>query len=106
MKILYKLFCLLSVFFLLMTSPALAQATPTLAQPTRESLSTPTVPSTIKVLPREVSRSLKITKLPTSRPIPLIVGSYWSCREQSGFEICRFKVVACTSEQETCVETP
>lgn len=99
MKLLRNLLCLVSVLFLVMTSPALAQTT-------RGSLDNLAMSPTIKVLSKEVSRSLRITRIPTSKPTPLIVGNYWNCREQSSFEICRLTVVVCTNDQDTCVEIP
>lgn len=105
MKIFCKLLCLLSVFFLLITSPAFAQTTPAFTQTIRDSIIDPIMPS-IKVFSKEVSRSLDIAKIPTAEPIPLIVGGYWKCEKKFTFEICDFKVVACTDDQSFCVETP
>jgi hypothetical protein len=65
----------------------------------------PTAIRTVRVLSPEVSRSLKLTPLPTSRPIPLIVGTYWNCAVNAqDFEICRIKLVVCTDNQELCTE--
>ena len=62
------------------------------------------IPS-IAFLPRDVSKSLKITTVPTSRPVPLIVGTYWNCRENAqDVEICRIKIVVCTDDQSFCTQ--
>ncbi len=59
----------------------------------------------ITFLPREKSKSLGITLIPTSKPIPLIVGIYWNCPVNAqGFEICRIRIVVCTDDQSSCVE--
>jgi len=57
----------------------------------------------VRALPPEVSRGLKIARMPLP-PSPLIVGTYWSCKTHSGFEICRIKLVVCTTDQTYCVE--
>lgn len=73
-------------------------------KPSATSTITGTVPD-ITFLSREVSRSLKITPIPTSKPIPLIVGTYWNCHTNSqNFEICRIKVVVCEDDQSFCVD--
>lgn len=62
-------------------------------------------PPTVTILPREVSKSLKIDRLPTSEPIPLIVGTYWSCvTVHLNHEICRIKLVVCPNDQSRCIE--
>ncbi len=59
----------------------------------------------ITSLPREMSKSLKITPIPTSEPIPLVVGTYWNCPVNAqGFEICRIKIVVCGDDQSFCVD--
>lgn len=61
----------------------------------------PTAIGTIQVLPPEVSRSLEIARVPTSRPIPLIVGTYWNCAVNAqDFEICRLKLVVCDDDED------
>ena len=63
-----------------------------------------TVPD-ITFLSREESKSLKITPIPTSEPIPLIVGTYWNCHVNAqDFEICRIKIVVCKDDQSFCVD--
>jgi len=32
------------------------------------------------------------------------VGTYWSCSDHNGHEICRIKLVVCTDDQSQCVE--
>ncbi len=65
----------------------------------------PDLRQTVSVLPKDVSRSLTIHKIPTSEPVPLIVGTYWSCHiNQYDFEICRIKIVVCNDDQTSCVE--
>ena len=61
----------------------------------------------VTFLPREISKSLDITSVPTPEPIPLIVGSYWRCtKTDQDFEICRFRIVVCTDDQSFCTEIP
>jgi len=56
-----------------------------------------------QMLPPEVSRSLKISRLPTDKPMPLIIGTYWDCAINSqGFEICNTLIVVCDDDQEFC----
>ena len=63
-----------------------------------------TIPS-VSILPPEISKSLKIARIPTNRPIPLIVGTYWNCAVNAqDFEICRFKIVVCTDDQSLCTQ--
>lgn len=61
----------------------------------------------VVVLPEKVSKSLEIARVPTSRPVPFIIGTYWSCRvNDQDFEICRFKLVVCDDDQSRCAEVP
>jgi len=61
----------------------------------------------VTFLPREISKSLKISRVPTSEPIPLIVGTYWTCDiNDQGFEICDTLVVVCTDDQSFCTQIP
>ena len=61
--------------------------------------------TTVRVLPRSLSESLKLTPVPTSDPVPFIVGTYWSCSENAqNMEICRITLVVCTDDQSLCVE--
>lgn len=88
----------------LMASSALAENAKRFAS-RPEALDSTTI-HTIQVLPPEVSRSLELTPVPTSRPIPLKFGSYWDCKTTTqGLETCRFKLVVCTDDGEVCVET-
>lgn len=60
-----------------------------------------------KILSPEVSKSLKLTRIPTSKPIPLIIGHYWRCITHFGeFETCEPVLVVCTNDQSFCTETP
>jgi len=59
----------------------------------------------ITFLSREMSKSLKITPIPTLEPISLLVGTYWNCRVNAqDFEICRIKIVVCEDDQSFCVD--
>lgn len=61
----------------------------------------------IRFLSGKTSRSLKISRVPTSEPIPLIVGTYWNCNiNDQGFEICDTLTVVCTNDQSFCTEIP
>lgn len=69
--------------------------------------------TTFRVVPPEVAKDLEILRIPTTDPIPLIVGHYWKCRTEGGrtpigdhpeFEICDLVTVVCTSDQSFCVE--
>ena len=61
----------------------------------------------VRFLPGKISKSLKISRVPTSEPIPLIVGTYWNCDINSqGFEICDTLTVVCTDDQSFCTEIP
>jgi hypothetical protein len=86
----------LVAFGLTASASVLAQAT--------EEADAATVTRNVRVLSPEVSRSLKLARTPTA-PTPLIVGTYWSCKQHSsGFDICRIKLVVCTDGQQYCVE--
>jgi hypothetical protein len=58
----------------------------------------------VRLLPPEVSRSLKIARTPLPPTAQLLVGTYWSCHREHGFDICRIKLVVCTPDQSQCVE--
>ncbi len=59
----------------------------------------------VTFLSREVAKSLDITPIPTSEPVPLIVGTYWNCHiNEHDFEICRLKLVVCNDDQSFCVD--
>jgi hypothetical protein len=57
----------------------------------------------VRVLPFDVSRKLKIARIPTP-PSALIVGNYWSCTIHDDREICKITLVVCTDDQSQCVE--
>jgi hypothetical protein len=83
---------------------AVAFATAASAQTPVEADTGTVVTRDVRALPPEVSRSLKIARTPMP-PSPLIVGTYWSChKHDSGFDICRIKLVVCTDDQQYCVE--
>lgn len=89
--------CALAAFGIAIVVPALAQT------PEERDAGT-VITRSVRALPPEVSRSLKIARTPMP-PSPLIVGTYWSCsNHSSGFEICRIKLVVCTDDQSSCVE--
>lgn len=57
----------------------------------------------VTILPAKISKSLKIQRIPTSRPVPLIIGTYWDCHvNEHDFEICDVKLVVCTDDQSVC----
>lgn len=59
----------------------------------------------VTFLSREVAKSLDITPIPASEPVPLIVGTYWSCHINAyDLEICRIKLVVCNDDQTFCVD--
>jgi hypothetical protein len=59
----------------------------------------------VRLLPYDVSRSLKIIKTPTTQPAPLVVGVYWACQDGgNGSAICRLVTVVCTNDQSQCAE--
>jgi len=84
----------------------LSIAAPSLAQTSTLASKTPPVAShTVKVLPPDVSRALQIMRMPTSQPVPMLVGVYWNCGDAgNGFELCRIVIVVCTQDQSQCVE--
>ena len=79
---------------------ALLTSAPTFAGPETGTV----VSRDVRVLPPETSRSLKIARTPLPPAVPIIVGTYWSCTMNSGFETCRIKLVVCTDDQSQCVE--
>lgn len=61
----------------------------------------------VTFLPRDVSQSLQISRIPTSEPVPLIVGTYWNCDiNDQGFEICDTITVVCNDDQSFCTQIP
>ncbi|MFV0474808.1 MAG: hypothetical protein ACK5MQ_11475 [Pikeienuella sp.] len=61
----------------------------------------------LRILPEEVGKSLKILPLPTTQPVPAIIGSYWRCvQAPGGFDLCEPVIVFCTNDQSFCVEIP
>jgi hypothetical protein len=79
-----------------MAGPALAQVTDAAAA---------TATRAVKLLPYDVSRSLKIIRTPSTQPTPLIVGVYWTCHDAGhGHTICRITTVVCTNDQSQCAE--
>lgn len=58
-----------------------------------------------RILTPEESRKLEIQPVPTSQPIPLIIGHYWRCiQSPGGFESCEPVLVVCDDEQTICTE--
>lgn len=84
----------------------LTLAGPSLAQTAVPASKTPPVASrTVKLLPPDVSRSLQIMRMPTSQPVPLLVGVYWNCADNGhGFDVCRLVTIVCTQDQSLCAE--
>jgi len=91
-------FAALAAFGLIAAAPALAQV---VAEPEADIGTVAT--RDVRVLPFDASRKLKIARTPLP-PSPLIVGTYWSCSDHNGHEICRIKLVVCTDDQSQCVE--
>lgn len=61
----------------------------------------------VSFLSREVSKSLEIARVPTSEPIPLIVGTYWNCvTNDQDLEICDITLVVCNDDQSFCTQIP
>ena len=59
----------------------------------------------LRVLPEDVSSSLDLSAIPTSKPTAIIIGTYWNCIEnEHGIETCDIKLVACTKNQRQCIE--
>lgn len=85
-----------------LVASTLSIAGPVLAQTTSVTAKGPVATRMIKVLPPDVSRSLVITRMPTSHPVPLLVGVYWSC--DYGAVDCRLVLVVCNEDQSRCVE--
>lgn len=93
---------LLSAMFV---SAAACVGGPSFAQSTEGVPNGPVVTRAVRVLPYDVSRSLKITRTPTSRPTPFIIGVYWNCHDAGNdFNVCRLVTVVCTDDQSWCVE--
>lgn len=89
-------------FLAALVASTLSIAGPAPAQTTSVVPKAPVATRTIKVLPPTLSRSLAITRMPTSEPVPLLVGVYWSC--DYGAVECRLVLVVCTDDQSQCVE--
>jgi hypothetical protein len=89
----------LAALGLITSVPALAQ---TFDEPTPED--EPVITRNVRVLPPEVSRTLKLARIPVPAS-PLIVGSRWDCRTRpNGHEACTITVIVCSSDQQVCVE--
>lgn len=86
----------LVAFGLAAAVPALAQTPGPNAAATAASLT-----HTVRVLPPEVSRSLKIARSPNSTP-SILIGTYWAC-DDSG-DRCWIKLVVCFDGQDVCIE--
>ena len=57
----------------------------------------------IKVLPREMSKTLQVNEIPTSIPTPLIIGTSWNCYiDPIGIDHCHQILVICTDDQSSC----
>jgi hypothetical protein len=79
-------------------------ATAAPAQTTSLTTKPPAVPTrAVKVLPPELSRSLAITRMPTTQPVPIVIGTYWNCQD-GGNGLCRLVLVVCTDDQSLCAE--
>jgi hypothetical protein len=91
----------------LITASTLTIAGPSVAQITTPSSSVlPMTSSTVRLLSPEVSRSLKILRMPTPQPTALLIGVYWRCQETPiGTESCTPYIVACLPDQSLCAET-
>ena len=62
----------------------------------------------VKVLsPREIRR-MKLKALPSSRPSPLVILHGLKCfnDDDTGLEVCSATLVACTNNNQDCVEVP
>jgi hypothetical protein len=60
-------------------------------------------PMSVTILPPKISKSLKLTRIPTSEPIPLLIGSGWHCQPTPiGTERCTPYIVFCTDDQSVC----
>lgn len=80
-------------------------ASPTLAQTTSAATESPVATRTVRVLSPDVSRSLVITRMPTSQPTPFLFGTYWNCQDAGhGFNRCRLVLVVCNQDQSQCAE--
>jgi hypothetical protein len=89
----------------LVTALSLLVAGPALGEPSKNNSVGVKETRTITVLPVDISRSLKITPIPTSQPIPLLIGTYWDCSDTpAGLEHCRLTLVVCTNDQSICTE--
>ncbi|MCH9638809.1 MAG: hypothetical protein K0U40_04880 [Betaproteobacteria bacterium] len=57
----------------------------------------------VKILPKEISRTLDIKAIPTSIPTPLIIGTSWTCYiDPIGIDHCDQILVICTDDQSFC----
>ena len=91
-------FAALAAFGLVASAPVLAQV---VAEPAPDVGAV--ITRDVRVLPFDVSRKLKIARIPTP-PSALIVGNYWSCTIHDDREICKITLVVCTDDQSQCVE--
>ena len=91
-------FAALAAFGLIASAPVLAQV---VAEP--EADAGAVITRNVRVLPPDVSRKLKIARMPTP-PSALLVGHYWTCTLHDDREICKITLVVCTDDQSQCVE--
>ena len=88
----------LAAFGLIASAPVFAQV---VAEPDADAGAV--ISRNVRVLPPDVSRKLKIARMPTP-PLPLLVGHYWTCTINDDREICKITLVVCTDDQSQCVE--
>jgi hypothetical protein len=93
-----------------LSGPALPQTQPPATESDKASdvnLLVRTPIRTVRILPQAVSEALKIDRVPTSEPIPMIIGTYWKCiTNVHGFDQCDQVFVVCTDDQSFCTEFP
>lgn len=94
--ILAAVFLAASPVFSQSINSTLAQNPGSLTSPTRQ---------TVRILSREASKSLNLTRIPTTEPTALLVGSYWECTGEGVFETCNHFVVVCNDSQTSCAST-
>jgi hypothetical protein len=67
--------------------------------------SDPVAARMVQALPADVSRALKLTRMPTTQSTPFIFGNYWHCEPGDyGLDRCRLVLVVCTNDQSMCFE--
>ena len=83
---------------------ALSASVPTLAQSPEEPQADTVVTRSVRALPPEVSRGLKIARMPMPNS-PLIFGTTWVCHPlSSGYQMCKVALIVCTPDQLNCFE--